>query len=139
MDWDLVSVGQKRMFRAYAEKAGDRSRPLVPPDTETPRPCLLFAARHGVRKGYRMIPGVLLSHRQEPLGTISAEDLTAEGFEYLPAFKFYWKRRYRALGWRPWDLVSVLEVRPMQFEVDGHDFDEFGWWAMEELYGEWTR
>lgn len=136
MDWDAVVCGQKRMFRAYCERARDPSTPIVLPGTEVPRPCLLFATRYTGPRGtkeYKAVPGVLIAHRQEPLGAISPEDLAAEGFKFLPAFRFYWKRRYQKLGWRPWDMVSVVEVRPV-YE------DDHTWvrdWIHDQLYAEW--
>lgn len=135
-DWAAVATGTKGMFRCYSESGRDRTRPVVPADTECPRPCLLFSARHPKvlrARRWEALPGVLLSHRHEPLGSITPEDLAREGFEFLPAFRFYWKQRHKRLGWRPWDMVSVLEVRPM---AQG-DFDTLGEQLLYELYGEW--
>lgn len=141
-DWPAVITGQKRMFRSYGLSPAYPEKPLVPPDTACPRPCLLFAARHdGPHRSrtWKATRGVLLSHRQEPLGAITSEDLVAEGFEFLPAFRFYWRQRYKRLGWRPWDMVSVLEVRPWEPGVRASDDQVFGAWALQELYGEWLR
>lgn len=138
-DWSKVVVGEKRQFRTYCERAANRERPVVPPDTVAPRPVLLYAVRHNGparSRRWEAVPGVLLSHRQEPLASISAEDLALEGYENLRAFRWAWKGRYRKLGWRPLDLVSVLEVRPLEW--NGADFETFGDWAMTELYGEWS-
>lgn len=137
-DWGAIVTGQKQMFRTYSLSGRDLERPVVPPDTECPRPCLLFSARHdGPRRSrrWKATPGVLLSHRQEPLGSITPDDLAREGFEFLPAFRFYWRQRYKKLGWRPWDMVSVLEVRPMT----DLDMDDWGTWLFDQLYGEWLR
>lgn len=139
-DWADVITGNKSMFRTYCARATSRERPVVPPDTECPRPCLLYAVRHNGparSRRWEAVPGVLLSHRQEPLGAITPEDLKAEGFEFLPAFKFYWKRRYPKVGWRPWDFVSVLEVRPWNVGVEDLDDDTQARWLLKQLYGEW--
>lgn len=145
VDWAKVATGEKRQFRTYCARAGDRQRPVVPPDMEVPRPVLLYTARHnGLNRARRWeaIPGILFAHRQEPLGSITFEDLAAEGFEFLPAFKFYWKRRYQKIGWRPTDLVSVLEVRPLRGssdnEVESVDEQWCGQWLLRQLYGEWS-
>lgn len=135
-DWAEVVTGAKRMFRTYSRSGQDRSRPVVPPGTECPRPCLLFTARHNGplrSRRWEASPGVLLSHRQEPLGSITPPDLHDEGFEFLPAFRFYWQQRHKKLGWRPWDMVSVLEVRPLRPE----DQAWAGEWLMTRMFGEW--
>lgn len=130
VDWAPVSVGEKRMFRWYANGTAQ-----LPAGETLPRPCLLYAARRVQAADERWVamPGVLTACRTEPLGSIKAADVAAEGFEYLPAFRWYWKLRYKRLGWRPWDLVNVYEVRPL-FEEDAE------WaarWALDRLYGEW--
>lgn len=140
MDWASVVVGEKRMFRCYSERKRDRCMPVVPPETECPRPCLLFSVRHNGparSRRWEAAPGVLLSHRQEPLGSITSDDLAAEGFEFLPAFRFYWQRRYRTVGWRPWEMVSVIEVRPCR--SDGGDDQRLADWLLEHLYGDFWR
>lgn len=134
-DWAAVVTGQKRMFRTYSASGSERDRPVVPPGTECPRPCLLFTARHDGplrTRRWEALPGILLSHRQEPLGSITPEDLAAEGFEFLPGFRHYWKLRHKKLGWRPWDMVSVIEVRPF---CEG-DCDSMGSRLVDELIGE---
>lgn len=131
VDWAKVVLGEKRMFRAYSASKRDRSLSVVPPSTECPRPCLFFT-QHGSGR-WEASPGVLLSHRQEPLGAITPEDLVREGFEFLPAFRWYWKKRYPKLGWRPRDMVSVLEVRPWEHG----DRMEFAERLLVELFGEW--
>lgn len=131
-DWSKVVTGEKSMFRAYSERGGDRLRPLVPADTIAPRPCLLYAVRPGRR--WEAIPGVLMSHHQEPLGAITEDDLYAEGFEHLHDFKWAWKDRYRTLGWRPLDMVSVLEVRPQREDDETWVRD----WLFDQAYGEWS-
>lgn len=139
-DWAAVVTGKKQMFRTYNSSGSHPEYPVVPPGTECPRPCLLFAARHdGPKRSRRWeaVPGVLLAHRQEPLGSITPEDLVKEGHHFLPAFRFYWKQRYKRLGWRPRDMVSVIEVRPWDWRR--HDFEEIGAWALRELYGDWLH
>lgn len=133
-DWAAVVTGRKQMFRTYGP-GFDRERPVVPADTECPRPCLLFTERQvGAerQRQWRAVPGVLLAHRQEPLGSITPEDLAKEGRHFLPAFRYYWRDRYRNLGWRPWEMVSVLEVQPLDIEDE-----QWGLWALKQLYGEW--
>lgn len=134
IDWAALVTGQKLIFRTYSGMGGQRERPVVPPGTECPRPCLLYTVR-GRAKRWEAKPAVLLGHRQEPLGSITPEDLWAEGFEFLPAFRRYWKSRYPTVGWRPWDMVSVLEVRPM---CQG-DIDSLGVNVLGELVGEWME
>jgi hypothetical protein len=136
MDWSSVVTGQKGIFRCYSERHIDRCDPVIAPDVEVPRPCLMFAVRHRHSprgRTWEAIPGVLLSHRQEPLGAITKEDLALEGFERLVDFKAWWCKRYRTLGWRPWDAVSVIEVRPW----NEADFSTWGEWSLRSLYGEW--
>lgn len=136
VDWSKVVTGQKTMFRAYSERGGDRQRPVVPIETPAPRPCLLYAVRHngpGRSRRYEAVPAWLLAHRQEPLGAITSEDLAEEGFEFRPAFKWYWQDRYRKLGWRPTDMVSVLRVRV----ITDTDLENMGRFLFDELYAEW--
>ena len=121
------------MFRTYNGSGREPEAPVIPVGTPCPRPCLLHAQRFGRTPPWEAQAGVLLSHRQEPLGSITPEDLELEGFKYLPAFRFYWKQRYRAKGWRPWDTISVLEVRPMTFD----DIPLMGSVLFDHLYGEW--
>lgn len=135
-DWSKVVVGEKSMVRTYSG-AKDRESPVVAPGTATPRPALLYSVRHngpGRSRRWEATPGVLLSHRQEPLGVISEEDLAREGFETLRAFKWSWKDRHRKLGWRPLDIVNVLEVRT----VNPDDAEWTGDWLFTELFGEWS-
>lgn len=136
VDWSKVIVGEKRMFRTYSERGGNRETAVVPADTECPRPVLLYAVRHngpGRSRRWEAKTGILMSHRQEPLGSITPGDLALEGFEYLNAFRWTWKQRYKKTGWRPTDMVSVLQVRPVWPE----DHDWIRDWAYDELYGEW--
>ena len=140
MEWDAISTGAKTMFRAYNGRAGaTRELPVIPSGTECPRPCLLFARRYEGARGkdhrWDAIPGVLLSHRREPLGAISPEDLEREGFRFLPGFRFHWQRRYPTLGWRPWDFISVIEVRPLVED----DREWAATWLLDHVLGEWVR
>ena len=141
-DWAAVTTGAKTMFRAYNTSRRTPAAPVVPPGTECPRPCLLFTTRHNGplrSRRYEAVPGVLLSHRQEPLGAISREDAAREGFKTLAEFKWFWKSRYRTIGWRPHDLISVIEVRPLRDPAidQGTDHSWAAYWALDELLAEW--
>lgn len=129
VDWAKVFVGEKRMFRWYAKGAS------ALPTCDLPCPCLLYSSRR-VHRGighWEATPGILTACRQEPLGAIPPADVAAEGFEFLPAFRWYWKMRNKRLGWRPWDLVNVYEVRPLFPE----DIDWVKQWIFDRLYREW--
>lgn len=129
VDWPAVYVGEKRMFRWYS-----KGMAALPEGEPLPRPCLLYAARRSHGEGqWEAIPAVLVACRQEPLGSITPEDVEAEGFKFLPAFKWYWKLRNKRLGWRPFEMVNVYEVQP--FTED--DTDWAAQWLVQRLYGEW--
>lgn len=133
-DWSAVVTGAKSQFRVYNESGRNPFAPVIPADTSCPRPCVLFALRRvGEERRHETALGVLIAHRQEPLGAISTADLRIEGFETLSEFKWYWQARHVSRGWRPRDLVSVIEVRPMA----GMDSKGFAAELMNDLYGEW--
>ena len=133
VEWANVSLGVKEMFRTYHPGgiASDYERRMLPVGVELPRPVLLASHINGSVAA----PAILLEHRHEPLGTITENDLHAEGFEYLPAFRYYWKRRYQTIGWRPWSMVNVFRVRPWVAKDD----EWVSRWLVDQLYGEWME
>jgi hypothetical protein len=129
-DWARVVTGDKGMFRTYAQgrkPLGD----VVPAGTPCPHPCLLYSQR-GAEKRLVLAPAVLRAFRREPLGAISKEDLAAEGFKSMWKFRYYWTTRYKKLGWRPWDEITVLEVTPMTDELTRWSAE----WFFEQLFGQ---
>lgn len=121
------------MFRTYAH-GENRLALVIPPDTVCPRPCLIYTQR-GHERQWVMAPAILESFRREPIGAISSEDLATEGFEYMPAFRYYWTNRYKKIGWRPWDEVTVIELSPMR---DGSR-DWAARWLYGQVFGEVTN
>lgn len=137
-DWAEVVIGVKRMYRMYHPQAGRPEQPMVPLGIEVPRPVLLWSRQGSTSFGggrTLTVPAVLLEHRFEPLGAISAGDLEAEGFPFLPGFRFQWKKRYPRMGWRPWSMVNVFRVRPWTDEDD----EWAGQWLVNQLYGDWRQ
>lgn len=131
-DWAEVSIGAREMFRCLSSLPNTPEYPVIPIGTETPRPVLIWS-KHGGR--VLAVPAVLLEHRMEPLGSITPEDLEAEGFEYLPAFRYRWKKRYPRYGWKPWAQVNVFRVRPWVPSDDAW----IGQWLLKQLYGDWRQ
>ena len=67
----------------------------------------------------------------EPLGAISGESLTREGFDSMADFRAYWRRRYR--DFKPLTTVQVFRLRPWRED----DVDELARKLLGELYGTW--
>lgn len=133
-DWERVACGTKRMFRTYSGSWRDRHASLVDDDlAELPRPVILYSYATHHPKQFDSRIAVLTAYRQEPLGAISVPDLHAEGFDTIKQFRRYWKARYIRWGWRPHDLISVIEVRPW---VETDD-EEQAAWLLRRLYEEW--
>lgn len=133
IDWEQVAGGAKSMFRCYSDNPTKREDPIVPAGMVLPRPVVAFTQRNDRSRSRSAAVMVLEQHRMEPLGSISAEDVAAEGFEFLGQFRWYWKRRHVNLGWRPWDMINVMVMRP----PTAADWQWCGEWAMGQLYGEW--
>lgn len=135
-DWAEVSIGAREMFRCFSQQPHHPEHSILPEETETPRPVIIWSRRgpHGATRTLAT-PAVLLEHRMEPLGAITPEDLEAEGFEFLPAFRYRWKQRYPRYGWRPWAPVNVFRVRPWIPSDDAW----IGQWLLQQLYGDWRQ
>jgi hypothetical protein len=132
VDWDVVTQDAKPMFRCYGP-AKRMIGPVVPADVEFPRPVMAYTRRGDRQHTRERTLMILLEHRMEVLGAISPEDLELEGFDWLPGFRWYWKQRYRKLGWRPWDEVNVIRLRrPVE-----EDWAWCGEYLMTQLFGEW--
>lgn len=131
-DWERVVVGTKPMFRTYAGYWRDRFARLFPEGEEFPRPAVIYS-QPGHAKIYDVRLAVVTAYRQEPLGAISHADVRTEGFDSVRHFKRYWKGRYARWGWRPDDMISVVELRPWRPE----DAIDQARWLLDTLYGEW--
>jgi hypothetical protein len=142
-DWEAVITGRKRMYRSYSDSWHSRSLPLIPAGEVFPRPAVIYSRVEQRHSHVDAALAVILSYRQEPLGAISRADLIAEGFirsadplevrTGINRFRRYWKRRYIAWGWRPSDLISVVELRPWTEA----DYDWTCASLFEQLYGDW--
>lgn len=120
----MICRGTKTEFRIPVHvRWGERT-------VECPTPVVGYAMqRWQAEADYRLF--VVEALRVEPLGSISAESLRAEGFADISAFKSYWRRRYQTRGWRPLDRVNVLTVRPWREP----DVDIMGTTLIRRLYG----
>lgn len=142
-DWEAIVTGRKRMFRSYSDSWHNRLLPLLPAGEEYPRPAVIYSRLQERHSHVDAALAIILDYRQEPLGAISPADLLTEGFSRdatgrekdngLRRFRRYWKRRYTLWGWRPTDLISVVELRPWTPE----DNDTVAGWLLERLYGDW--
>lgn len=132
-DWERVLVGSKLMFRCYSGSWRDRHARLVPDGEELPRPVIIYSYASHHPKRYDSRIAVLTGYRQEPLGAISVEDIHAEGFGTIKEFRRYWQFRYPKWGWRPGDMISVVELRPWE----RGDEEEQGAWLLRQLFEEW--
>lgn len=133
IDWERVIGGEKPMFRCYSDNPTRRQDPIVPAAMVLPRPVIAFTQRNDRARTRSAALMILEEARQEPLASISPADLATEGFEFLGQFRWYWKRRHVSLGWRPWDMINVMMMRPPVPD----DWAWCGEWAMKTLYGEW--
>lgn len=143
--WEAVVTGKRRMFRSYADNRnpGGRSARLIREGEEFPRPAVIYSQRGHARWPYDAALAIILAYRQEPLGAISVDDLIAEGMirsedplerrTGISRFRAHWKHRHSHLGWRPGDLISVVELRPL---TEG-DRDWAAGWLFDRLYGDW--
>jgi hypothetical protein len=67
----------------------------------------------------------------EPLGAISDESLTREGFDTIAEFRRYWMERTKR-RFTPTRMVTAYRVRPWE----GGDAEVFGPKLLDLLYGE---
>lgn len=117
-DWAKVICGEKRMFRSY-------SRRVTPPILPTAFIGYRFRIDDSLDTKVMWLEGTW----QEPLGSITAEDLADEGFASLAEFRRYITERYPKGGYRPLATVQVYRVRPITDE----DLDEFGRRLVREM------
>jgi hypothetical protein len=111
-----------------------RSSPRACPqlwDVEPPLPVVAYAIfRNGDYKHELM---VLEETWREPLGSISAESLAAEGQRDMAHFRRYWMKR-ESRAFEPMRIVSVFRVRPWVSADDRAMADRL----LDRLYGEFT-
>lgn len=130
-DYAAIRVGAKREFRNYGRRAFD--------GVEFPTPVVGYCALPGwvsenALEGVQTCLLTLTESWVEPLGAISSESLTMEGFpDDLKAFRRYFAARYPKGGFRPLANVIVYRVRPLT-EADEEDFREAMW---QRLYGQY--
>lgn len=124
VDWHDVRAGTKtelRYYERYASRQLAADIPVV-----------------GVRRGDKSRTMLLTIEDvfKEPLGVISPESLAREGFDNLGDFRRYWIGRHggRNEGYRPLDLVYVIQLHPMTAE-DEERFRERIW---QTLFGEFA-
>lgn len=117
-DWAAILAGEKRMFRSYSR----RNRPALLP---TP----IVAYRFGLADRLEHTVLYLEDTWQEPLGSISPEDLAEEGFATMSEFRRYFDARYPKGGFRPLAPVQVYRIRP----VTQGDLDEFAERLLHEM------
>lgn len=144
-DWEAIVTGRKRMFRSYSDSWHSRFLPLLPAGESYPRPAVIFSRLKERHSHVDAALAIILSYRQEPLGAISRDDLKTEGFirndtdlearTAMNRFRRYWQRRYTPWGWRPNDLISVVELRPF---TDA-DYEWVAGWLFDQLYGDWRE
>lgn len=133
IDWENVAGGEKDMFRTYAGRIAKREESILPAGLVLPRPVVAFTQRNDRSKSRAAALMILEEHRQEPLGSISPADREREGFEFLGSFRWYWKQRHRTIGWRPWEMINVVVMRP---PVKA-DWEWCGERLMNDLFEEW--
>lgn len=125
-DWTAVKLGYKREFRS----SGHGYPALF--NVECPTAVLAYATRDGGRYESQLM--VLEKTWREPLGAISPESLSREGFESIAHFRRYWigrtKRRFK-----PMAEVQAFIVR--RFEPDT-DPELLGRVLFRRLYGSFT-
>jgi len=143
-EWEAVLTGAKRMYRSYSDSWHSRFLPIMALDEQLPRPAVIYSRRHDLHSHVDSALAVILSYRQEPLGAISEADLRAEGFirgdtplernAGMRRFRRRWRIRYKCWGWRPQDMISVVELRP--WTPDDHEWASA--WLFQRLYGDWA-
>lgn len=128
VDWLKVRAGAKTELRAAGRHAlGHWRLPVLPmavvgysfqrfrADADS---CLLI-----VEKAW-----------SEPLGSITAESLAAEGFAELADFKRYWRERHNSVGYKPLSTVQVVQLRPFVPETDVRLIGDV---LVDRLFGRW--
>jgi hypothetical protein len=142
---EAVITGRKRMYRSYSDSWHNRFLPLIAPGEQFPRPAVIYSRMHDLHSHVDAGLAVIVSFRQEPLGAISRDDLITEGFirnddplevrTGINRFRRYWRRRYANWGWRPGDVISVVELRPWTEA----DYQWTGDWLFDQMFGEWRE
>lgn len=126
-DWAAVKHGSKMEFRTAGRVATSG-----PDRIECPTPVVAYTVRpHGQHESQLM---VLIATWREPLGAISAESLTMEGFADVEHFRRYWMSRTHR-RFRPLTSVQVYRLRPFIYE-DNEDLEHMGELLMRRLYRE---
>ncbi len=122
-DWAAVKHGAKREFRA----ASGRHSALW--NVATPSPAVAYTIN--TRGEYDGALIVLENVWREPLGAISEESLTAEGFATFPEFRRAWMLREKR-RFPPLRMTTVYRVRPWA----DHDATCMGCALLRHLYGD---
>lgn len=121
VDWADVLTGRKTQFRSYSRRTKrDGGIPIKP----TPA-----VGYHYVYDNLETQLIWLEDTWQEPLGSITAESIAAEGFASLDEFRRYFEVRYPKGGYRPLENVQVYRVRP----ITQADIEEFVPWLLKFL------
>ena len=120
-EWNAVKLGYKREFRT------NTSVSLFAVQT----PTIVVAYAIDTLGRYEAKLMVLEELWQEPLGAISPESLTAEGFATLAEFRKHWMSREHR-RFRPTRNIFVYRVRL----ADADDLVEQGQRLVELIYGE---
>lgn len=126
-DWPAVKRGIKTEFRA-----GSSPDKTLPWTLKLPTPVIAYSVGSG-SSPIRHDGALMVCERAwfEPLGAISQESLTREGFKSLAEFRRYWIQRERK-RFSPLRKVVCYRVRPWR---DGDD-EFFARLLLERLYGE---
>jgi hypothetical protein len=122
-DWLLVKHGHKTEFRS-----GDQRYKLMHIRDLCPTPVVAYALVNGGHDAQLM---VLERFWFEPVGSISEESLSREGFETFADFRRYYKLRTHR-PFRPLQDVWCFRVRPWT----PADAEEHGQRLLTRLYGE---
>lgn len=123
-DWTSVTLGMKSEFRVTG--AGWGQFWMV----QCPTPVLAYVIKRD--KTYDQKIMVLEKTWREPLGSISPESLSREGFPDLAHFRRYWMERTQQ-RFGPLTEVQCHRVR----KWNHGDAEQFGLLLLERLYGEW--
>lgn len=123
-DYARIRAGEKREYRTYKLRIHQLRE----------GECAIVYASAGPRKPLRTSLVVVEASYVEPLGAISPESVSLEGFTTFREFRTYFRERERVKGFRQLDRVQVVRFRPFH----EHEKSALSEALFDDLYGRWA-
>lgn len=123
-DWTSIQLGMKSEFRVTGRGWGAFW------NVQCPTPVLAYVIKRDNSYDHRLM--VLTKTWREPLGAISPDSLSREGYPSIAHFRRYWMERTQQ-RFKPLSEVQCHQIRLWR----PGDEETFGQMLLQRLYGEW--